>query len=150
MMKLRTSLAAAAAAVALCATGAVLLPAMASAHSSTHTLKFVSVPNRFKISFTKATKGIQETDFNRAGTPVGFDLLYLAGTSAGHAAANVTVDIAGGFLYGTFTLNVKTGAVANGKVTGGTGAFARASGTIRAKAVNHAPTKHIVTITYSG
>ncbi len=149
-MKLRTSLAAAGAAVVLCAAGAVLLPAMASAHSSTHTLKFVSVPNRFKVGFTKATKGIQEVDFNRAGTPVGFDMLYLADTSPGHAAVNVTVDTAGGFLYGTFTLNLKTGAVANGEVTGGTGAFAGASGTIRAKAVNHAPTKHVVAITYSG
>lgn len=43
----------------------------------------------------------------------------LADTSAGHAAANITVDIAGGFPYGAFTLNLKTGAVANGKVTGG-------------------------------
>jgi hypothetical protein len=30
------------------------------------------------------------------------------------------------------------------------GAFAGASGTIRAKAVNHAPTKRVITIIYSG
>ena len=149
-MKLRTSLAATGAAIALCATGAFLLPAIASAHSGTHTLTFVSVPNRFKVSFTKTAKGIQESDFNRAGTPIGFDMLYLADTTAGHAAAKVTVDTAGGFLYGTFTLNLKTGAVTNGKVTGGAGAFAGATGTIKAKAVKHAPTKHVVTITYSG
>ena len=77
------------------------------------------MPNRFKVGFTKATKGIQEVNFNRAGTPVGFDMLYLADTSPGHAAVNVTLDTAGGFLYGTFTLNLKTGAVANGEVTGG-------------------------------
>ena len=149
-MKLRTSLGAAGAAAALSVTGAVLLPAMASAHSSTHTLQFVSVPNRFKVSFTRATKGIQETDFNRAGTPIGFDLLYLAHISAGRAAANVAVDTPGGFLYGTFTLNLNTGAVTNGEVTGGTGAFTGATGTIKAKAVKHAPTKHVVTISYSG
>src|SRR5215469_507199 len=149
-MKLRTSLATAAATAALCATGAVLLPAMASAHSSTHTLTFVSVPNRFKVSFTRAAQGIQETDFNRAGTPIGFDLLYLTKISAGRAAADVTVDTRGGFLYGTFILNLNTGAVTDGKVTGGTGAFTGATGTLKAKAVTHAPTKHIVTITYSG
>jgi hypothetical protein len=62
----------------------------------------------------------------------------------------VTVDTPGGFLYSTFTLNLKTGAVTNGMVTGGTGALAGATGTIKVKAVNHAPTKHVVTITYSG
>lgn len=148
-MKLRASFAAAGAAVALCATGAFVLPAMASEHSITHTLKFVSVPNRFKVHFTKATKGEQETDFNRAGTPIGFDMLYLADTSAGRAAAHLTVDTPGGFLYGTFTLNLKTGAVTNGTVTGGTGGFAGATGTIKAEPVNRAPTKHVVTITYS-
>ena len=41
-MKLRTSLAAAGAAVVLGTTGARALPAVASAHSSTSTLKFIS------------------------------------------------------------------------------------------------------------
>ena len=39
--------------------------------------------------------------------------------------------------------------ITNGKVTGGTGAFAGATGTIKAEAVKHAPAKHDVTITYS-
>ena len=60
---------------------------------------------------------------------------------------NITVDTSGGFLYGTFTANLKTGAITNGKVTGGTGAFAGATGTIKAKAISG--TKHAVTITYS-
>jgi hypothetical protein len=60
------------------------------------------------------------------------------------------VDTRGGFLYGTFTLSLNTGAATNGKVTGGTGAFAGATGTIKAQAVRHAATKHVVTITYSG
>ena len=37
-----------------------------------------------------------------------------------------------------------------GKVTGGTGAFKGATGTITAKALNKAGTRHAVTITYSG
>ena len=39
------------------------------------------------------------------------------------------------------------GAITNGKVTGGTGSFAGATGTIKAKAISG--TKHAVTITYS-
>jgi hypothetical protein len=145
-MKLRTSLAAAGAAVVLGTTGALVLPAVASAHSGTHTLKFTAV-QKATVSFTTATQGIQETDVN-AGKTIGFDMLYLAVTSPSSAAVNVTIDIKGGFLYGTFTLNLTTGAVTNGKVTGGTGAFAGATGTIKATTISS--TKHAVTITYSG
>ena len=145
-MKLRTILAAAGAAVALGTTGALVLPAVASAHSATHTLKFISV-QKATASFGTAVQGIQGTDKNTAGKTVGFDMLYLKFTSAGTATANVTVDTNGGFLYGTFNVT-KTGQITNGKVTGGTGAFAGATGTITVKAISS--TKHAVTITYSG
>ena len=42
-MKIRTIIAAAAAAVAVGTAGTLVVPATASAHSATHTLKFVSV-----------------------------------------------------------------------------------------------------------
>ncbi len=147
-MKIRRSIAAAGAAVALGATGALVLPAVASAHSSTsstHTLKFIAV-QKATVSFTKATAGIQETDINTAGKTVGFDMLYFTTTSATTAAVNATIDTKGGFLYGTFNIT-KSGAVTNGKVTGGTGTFAGATGTITAKTTSS--TKHAVTITYS-
>jgi hypothetical protein len=38
--------------------------------------------------------------------------------------------------------------VTNGKVTGGTGAFAGATGTIKVKTISR--TRHAITITYSG
>jgi hypothetical protein len=75
-------------------------------------------------------------------------MLYLAFTSSTSATANVTADLTGGFLYGAFKVNLKTGAITNGKVTGGTGAFKGATGTIKAVAVNKAGTKHAVTVTY--
>ncbi len=146
-MKLRTSLAAAGAAVVLGTTGALVLPAVASAHSGTHTLKFVAV-QKATVMFSTATLGIQETDVNAAGKTIGFDMLYVAGTSPSSGAVNVTVDTNGGFLYGTFTVSIKTGVVTNGKVTGGTGAFTGATGTIKATTISS--TKHAVTITYSG
>jgi hypothetical protein len=145
-MKLRRSLATAGAAAVLGTTGALALPAVASAHTSTHTLKFIAVQEAM-VSFTQATAAIQETDVNAAGKTAGFDMLYVAATSPTGAAIHATVDTTGGFLYGRFTLNLKTGAVTNGKVTGGTGAFTGATGTITARTISS--TRHAVTITYS-
>jgi hypothetical protein len=145
-MKLRRSLATAGAAVVLGTTGALVVPAVASAHTSTHTLKFIAVQEA-AVVFNKSIAGIQEKDVNTAGKTVGFDMLYFTATSPARAAINATVDTTGGFLYGRFTLNLKTGAVTNGKVTGGTGAFTGATGTITAKTISS--TRHALTITYS-
>ena len=147
-MNIRTSIIAAGAAVVLGTTGALVLPAVASAHSTTHTLKFISV-TKTSIMFTKATGGQQDTDVNAAGKTVGFDMLYFKSVSATTGNVNVTVDTTGGFLYGTLTVNFKTGAISNGKVTGGTGSFVGATGTIKAKNLNPAGTRTAVTITYS-
>ena len=146
-MNIRTSIAAAGA-VALLGAGAVVVPAVASASSATHTLKFISVTKK-SIMFTKTTGAQQDTDVNAAGKTVGFDMLYFAATSATSGAVNITGDLNGGFLYGTGTINFKTGAFTNGKVTGGTGAFAGATGTIKAKPLNASGTRTAVTIVYS-
>ena len=153
-MKLRIPLVAAGAAVVLGATGAFVLPAVANAHSAAvasapgapHTLTYLALSTA-TVSFTRATGGIQDTDVNALGKTVGFDILYFKAASASTLAVNTTVDTKGGFLYGTFTFNFKTGVVTNGKVTGGTGAFAGATGTIKVKTISR--TKHAVTITYS-
>ena len=144
-MKVRTSIIAAGAAVVLGTTGALVLPAVASAHSTTHTLKFISV-QKAMVAFGKTAEGIQDTDVNAANKTVGFDELYLAFTSSNAAAVNVTVDTTGGMLYGTG--KESSSGFSSGKVTGGTGAFAGATGTIKVK--NISSTKHAVTITYSG
>jgi hypothetical protein len=143
-MKLRTSLAAVGVAAVL-GTGALVLPVAASASSATHTLKFTAVTNK-SITFTKTSGGSQETDVNAAGKTIGFDVLYFAAVSATTANINVAFDTTGGLLYGTANVT-KSGAVSNGKVTGGTGAFAGATGTIKAKSAgkNH----EAITITYS-
>jgi hypothetical protein len=146
-MKVRKSIVAAGAAVVLGTTGALVLPAVASASSATHTLKFISV-TKTSVQFTKTTIGQQDTDVNAVGKTVGFDMLYITFTSATTAAVNVTGDFSGGFLYGTGTINMKTGAFSNGKVTGGTGAFKGATGTIKTKTISK--TKTAVTIVYSG
>jgi hypothetical protein len=149
MMKLRAFLAAIGAAVIL-GTGALALPAVAaSAHGGTQTLEFISVTKK-SVTLTKTSGAQQDTDVNAAGKTVGFDMLYFAASSATVGTLNATFDTTGGFLYGTFNFNVKTGAATNGKVTGGTGAFARATGTIKLKNLNAAGTRTAVTITYRG
>ena len=124
-----------------------MLPAVASAHSASTTLTFTAV-QKATHSFSAAAQGIQDTDVNTANKTVGFDMLYVTATSSTTGIANVTVDTKGGFLYGTFNINFTTGVVTNGKVTGGTGAFKGATGTIKVKTISN--TKHAVTITYSG
>ena len=146
-MKIRRHVAAAGA-VALLGTGAVVIPAVAaSAHSTTHTLRFTSVTKKSAM-FTKRTGGQQDTDVNKAGKIVGFDMLYFALKSKNSSAVKVTLDTKGGFLYGTFTITFSTGKVTNGKVTGGTGKFKGATGRIRAKLLDSAGTHTAVTITY--
>jgi hypothetical protein len=146
-MKVRTSIVAAGAAVVLGTTGALVLPAVASAHSASTTLKFTAV-QKGTVTFSRTAQGSVATNVNAANKTVGFDALYFVFTPPSSIAANITVDTNGGFLYGTFDVNTKTGAVTNGKVTGGTGAFTGATGTIKVKTISK--TKHAVTITYSG
>jgi hypothetical protein len=98
--------------------------------------------------FNQTSGGSQETDVNAAGKTIGFDVLYFAAVSATSANINVTFDTTGGLLYGTANVSIKTNKVTNGKVTGGTGAFAGATGTITAKSAGK--NREAITITYSG
>jgi hypothetical protein len=143
-MKGRRSVIAVGAAVIVGTTGALVVPAVASAHSATHTLKFTSVEKK-SLGFTKTTGGQQDTDVNSRGKTIGFDLLYFKQASANSAAVNITVETTGGFLYCTGTISFKTGK-ASGRVTGGTGAFKGATGTIKGTATSNV--KEAVTITY--
>ncbi|HEY2305702.1 MAG TPA: hypothetical protein VGI05_07470 [Streptosporangiaceae bacterium] len=144
-MRIRMSIAAAGAAVVLGTTGALVLPAVASAHSASTTLKFTAVTNN-SVPFTSTTNGSQETDVNSTGKTIGFDDVYIMITGPNSATANVALDIKGGLLYGVVT-TTDMGKTFSGKVTGGTGAFKGATGTITAKAITS--TKTAITIIYS-
>src|SRR5580658_2195187 len=145
-MKTRTTMAAAAAA-AIVGTGAFVLPAAASANTTTHTLKFTA-ETKSSAAFSNSAEAEQDTDVNGAGKVVGYDMIYLAVLSSTSVAINITVDVNGGMLYGTATLN-DAGVVSNGKVTGGTGSFKGATGKFTVKTLNKPGTLHAVTITYS-
>ena len=62
------------------------------------------------------------------------------------AKINFTADASGGFIYGV--ANASASPVIHGTLTGGTGIFKGAAGTILAKNLNAAGTKTAVTITY--
>ena len=144
-MKIRTTIAAAGAAVALGTTGALVLPAVASAHNASTTLKFTAMTNK-SVVFTKTTGGLQETDVNSTGKTIGFDDVYIQGMTASSATATVAVDTKGGFLYGVVTIT-NGSKTFTGKVTGGTGAFKGATGTITGKSISSSKTA--ITIVYS-
>lgn len=144
-MKVRTVIAAAAAAV-LGGTGALLIPAVASAHNSTHTLKFTSVTQR-SVMFSTTTGAQQDRDMSK-GKIIGFDQLYFTVNPAtGTATGGATLDTNGGFMYFSLIFTL-AGQAAHGKVTGGTGMFRGATGTIVARSLNRSGTRTAITITY--
>ncbi len=143
-MKIRVSIAAIGTAAALGVTGTILLPAAAGARTVTHTLTFTSV-QQAQARFSATSTGSEDKDVNKAGKVVGYDVLnFTVNPATGKVSAGVTLDTAGGFLYGT--LQLSSGSVTHGTVTGGTGTFAGAIGTITAKSIS--ATKTAVTITY--
>jgi hypothetical protein len=143
-MKIRTSIAAASTAAALGITGAIVLPAAASAHAVTHTLTFTSV-QQAQVKFSATSSGTEDKDVSKAGKVIGYDVLNItADPTTGKVSAWVTVSTAGGFLYGS--LKLSSNPTTHGTVTGGTGAFAGATGTITGKSLS--ATKTAVTITY--
>jgi hypothetical protein len=145
-MKIRATIAAVGTAAALGLTGTILLPAAAAgAGTVTHTLTFTSV-QKSQVKFSSSSSGSADLDVNKAGKVIGFDMLnFTVNPATGKVAAGVTVDTAGGFLYGT--LKLSSGPVIHGTVTGGTGAFAGATGTITA--TQKTATRTAVTITYN-
>jgi hypothetical protein len=144
IMKVRRSIVAAGAAIVLATTGALALPALASVHNASTTLKFTAVTNN-AVAFTSSTGGSQETDVNSTGKTIGFDVVYFT-VKGNSATVNAAFDIKGGLLYGTVT-TTNGGKTFTGKVTGGTGKFKGATGTITAKTLPRHKTA--ITIVYS-
>ena len=104
-MKIRTTMAWATAAV-IVGTGAFVLPAAASANTTTHTLKFTA-ETKSSAALSNSAEAEQDTDVNGAGKVVGYDMLYIKLVSSTSAAINITVDVNGGMLYGTAMLNAE-------------------------------------------
>ncbi len=116
----------------------------ASAHNAEHTLKFTTVTTK-GINFTRNRGGDQATDVNSAGKAIGLNVVYEKITGKNSATVDAAFLLKGGLLYATATTtNRKT---FKGTVSGGTGAFKRATGTITAKIISSKKTA--ITITYT-
>lgn len=125
-MNRTTALVAATAALATAGLG-LALDGPASAHTTTHTLTFTSrqiadhIVNDTDIA---ASKEVQQ------GSVTGYDLTRCHVDVQTHVAhCDVAIARAAGMLYGRAHVNVVTGK-GSGTVTGGTGRFAGATGTI--------------------
>jgi hypothetical protein len=145
IMKIRSSIMAAAAVVLLGGTGALALPAVAGAHSATTTLKFTAVRSKVVSWLDINSFAYKETDRDSTGAVVGFDVVYFQNQSCCSVSANVAFAIKGGLLYGSFDWS--GGPITNGKVTGGTGVFQGVTGTITG--TTNDLTRIRFTITYS-
>jgi hypothetical protein len=143
-MKRYTALGAAAAAV-LVGAGTLVFPAVANGSTTTHTLRFTAVQTA-ATSFSRTSFGEQDKD-KRHGKVIGFDVVNGRLDTTTHTAHGwVSLSTRGGMLRGT--LRFSNGPITRGRVTGGTGRFAGATGTIYAKALNSAGTRNAVVIHY--
>lgn len=122
-------------------TGGCLLSLPASASGASHTLKFTA-KNKANHSFGKHGGGAFDKDVNAAHKVIGFDVT----TFTGSRAADVALALQGGFIYGTLAFD-KAGGL-TGDVTGGTGPYAHAKGTIAGQQTGKNTTQ--VTVTYHG
>jgi hypothetical protein len=147
-MKHRNTIAAIATAAALAGTCAVVVPAASASISApkTHTLTFISVQEAVH-NYSQTISSQQDRDVTKAGKVVGYDLLYLVfNPKTETAKLNFTAVTGGGVVYGV--ARASSNPVIHGTVTGGTGAFKGAAGTIVARNLNPSGSKTAVTITY--
>ena len=120
---------------------------LASAQATTHTLRFTSV-ELSSINFSKTHFGQADVDRNRAHQKIGFDTLNgVFDPKTNSVKIDVSFDAKGGFMY--FHLHSTSPNSYAGKMTGGTGRFRHATGTITAKNLNSAGTRTAVKIIYT-
>jgi hypothetical protein len=147
-MKHRIAIAAVAIAAALGGASAFLVPAASASPSAvkSHTITFTSVEEAAH-NYSRTVTAQQDRDVNKAGKVIGYDLLYsVFNPKTMSGKINFTAVTSGGFVYGV--ANAGASPVSRGIVTGGTGIFKGAAGTITAKNLNNAGTRTAVTITY--
>jgi hypothetical protein len=136
-MNVRHSITAAGTVAAL-ATGGCLLALPASAGGATHTIHFKAL-TKAQASLGKHGGVSFDHDVSSKGL-VGFDVVSFVGKQAG----DVAVGLKGGLLIAHLKFG-STGAL-SGTVTGGTGAYSDAKGTVSGEAISKNKTR--VTITY--
>ena len=146
-MKHRIAVTAIATAAALGGACAFVMPAAsASTAVKSHTVTFTSVQEAVH-NYSQTVSSQQDKDVNGSGKVIGYDMLYsVFNPKSETAKLTFTAALNGGFVYGV--ANASSNPVSHGTITGGTGAFKGAEGTLLAKNLNTAGTRTAVTITY--
>jgi len=133
--------------VGVLAAGAAVVPAaLAAPRTTSHTLHVTSVVQKQR-QLGRGTFLQDEKDL-RNGKVIGFDVVRFQSTSNSTAAGRVAFAGKGGFLFGKLSINFNSPTF-HGTVTGGTGAYKGATGTISGKELNSAGTRTAVTLKFT-
>ena len=119
-------------------------PAVAAGGATTITQHFDAKSSSSPLRTTKTSFVATDNDVAR-GKAIGRDVLYCTGAAAGASHCRVAFAQKGGLLYAKFTIS-QSGAL-NGTITGGTGTFAHANGTLTGQAVSQKDVK--ITLHYT-
>jgi hypothetical protein len=143
---LKKTTAVAATLVTLSLTATAFTAALAEASSTSHTLRFTSIETAQKV-LPKSHFAATDRDVVK-GKTIGYDVVSgVAPSNSASLVIDIAASVPGGMIYGHCRQSLKTGAL-TGKVTGGTGKFRGASGTI----TGHPTGKHgqatAVVVTY--
>lgn len=134
-------------AAAVVGSGGLLLTTDASAKSAPHILRFVSAEAN-AIQYSATALAATDEAFSTSGQLIGFDVLHFTTNPvSGKVRIDAAVDVEGGVIYGTLTSASISSPIIIGRVTGGTGAFRDAAGTITATA--ESATKSLVTVVFT-
>lgn len=123
---------AATAAVAVAVVTAAAVPSVAASETKTVTQHFDAKSSSSPLVLGKTSYVLTDNDVAK-GKKIGHDVLYCTDTGTGTAHCHVAFAQKGGLLYAKFALTDTTG-VLKGTVTGGTGRFADARGTLAGQA----------------
>jgi hypothetical protein len=123
---------------------AVAMPALASSGSTTHTLKFIAVDQK-QTQPSKRTF-VEDDQAERGGKVIGFGILDGRITSSTGGVGVVAFGMKGGLVYAKVTINNTP--TTTGTITGGTGSFKGARGTISVTNLNKSGSRARVTIRY--
>ena len=133
------------AAATIAAVTAAAVPDVAAAGPQHVTQHFTAKSSSSPLNFSKTAFALTDNDV-RNGKTIGRDVLICTHTGTGASHCHVAFAQNGGLLYARFSLADKTGAL-KGVVTGGTGSFANANGTLTGQAVSRKAVK--ITLRYT-
>jgi hypothetical protein len=120
-------------------------PALAVSGTTTVTQHFDAQSSSSPLRLSKTSFVLTDNDV-ASGKTIGHDVLYCTDAGTGATHCRVAIAQKGGLLYAQFALSETTGAL-KGTVTGGTGSFAHADGTLTGQSVSQKDVK--ITLHYT-